>query len=113
MRAFNCVLSQGESIGYFVGAVVVNIAVRGPAYGTQEVLLPCQSRLLHPLITSSPPQVALLSFVHACARAVWAFGYIIGVMQLRTGAWICTLIANAGLYVLVLEKLGTQKILGA
>lgn len=49
-------------------------------------------------------QIALLAFVHLCARVVSAFGYVIGLTPVRTGGWLVGSVANAGLYVLLLEK---------
>ena len=49
------------------------------------------------------PQVALLSFAHLCARAVTAFGYVVGFTQMRTAGWLVGAIANAALYVMLLE----------
>lgn len=54
-------------------------------------------------------QVALLSFAHLCARLVSAFGYVIGISQVRTGGFLVGIITNAGLYALLLEKASMKR----
>jgi uncharacterized MAPEG superfamily protein len=84
-RAFNLVLHGGENYGFFAAAVLLNVAVRGADNGTQEV--------------------ALLSFVHLCARAVHAFAYILDRTTIRTMAFIVASVANVALFVILLDQI--------